>query len=174
MSSTLGFSDFESNNDNDNDNKNLYSKFGIKNKTHKKREIHSNSSSRVENMLKHINNDESDLEDFTPPPKPISSGSERMKHRENQDDNDVKLEAFNDIKNEENEQWIPMYTNAASSSSVNNSELLEKINYMIHLLEEEKDVKLGNVTEEVVLYCFLGVFIIFVVDSFVKVGKYVR
>ena len=45
---------------------------------------------------------------------------------------------------------------------------------MIHLLEEERDVKQGNVTEEVVLYCFLGVFVIFVVDSFAKVGKYVR
>ena len=45
---------------------------------------------------------------------------------------------------------------------------------MIHLLEESKDEKTNNVIEEVVLYSFLGIFIIFLVDSFTKVGKYVR
>jgi len=45
---------------------------------------------------------------------------------------------------------------------------------MIHLLEDQKDEKMGGITEEIVLYCFLGVFIIFVLDSFAKVGKYVR
>jgi len=55
-----------------------------------------------------------------------------------------------------------------------NSILLEKLNYMIHLLEEQQDEKTSNVTEEVILYCFLGIFIIFVADSFVRVGKYVR
>ena len=45
---------------------------------------------------------------------------------------------------------------------------------MINLLEEQKDERTGNVTEEVILYSFLGIFIIFIVDSFVRVGKYVR
>ena len=52
--------------------------------------------------------------------------------------------------------------------------LIEKLNYMINLLEEQKDEKTGSVTEEVILYSFLGIFIIFIVDSFVRVGKYVR
>jgi high-affinity K+ transport system ATPase subunit B len=52
--------------------------------------------------------------------------------------------------------------------------LLQKINYMISLLEDQQDEKTNNVTEEVVLYSFLGIFIIFIVDSFAKVGKYVR
>jgi hypothetical protein len=52
--------------------------------------------------------------------------------------------------------------------------LMKKINYMINLLEEQQDEKTNNVTEEVVLYSFLGIFIIFVVDSFARVGKYVR
>ena len=56
----------------------------------------------------------------------------------------------------------------------NNDLLLQKINYMINLLEEQQDEKTNNVTEEVVLYSFLGIFIIFVVDSFARVGKYVR
>lgn len=55
-----------------------------------------------------------------------------------------------------------------------NQVLIEKLNYMINLLEEQQDQKTGSVTEEVVLYSFLGVFIIFIVDSFAKVGKYTR
>jgi hypothetical protein len=59
-------------------------------------------------------------------------------------------------------------------SNNSNQVLIEKLNYMINLLEEQQDQKTGNVTEEVVLYSFLGIFIIFIVDSFSKVGKYVR
>jgi hypothetical protein len=54
------------------------------------------------------------------------------------------------------------------------SALMKKLNYMIHLLEDQKDEKVNGITEELVLYCFLGIFIIFVLDSFVKVGKYIR
>ena len=42
---------------------------------------------------------------------------------------------------------------------------------MINLLEEQKDEKTKIVTEELILYCFLGIFIIFLIDSFVKIGK---
>jgi hypothetical protein len=52
--------------------------------------------------------------------------------------------------------------------------LIEKLNYMIHLLEEQQDERTNTVTEEVVLYSFLGVFIIFIVDAFSRVGKYTR
>lgn len=68
------------------------------------------------------------------------------------------------------------YTQSNIAPGVNDSNqvLIEKLNYMINLLEEQQDQKTGNVTEEVVLYSFLGIFIIFIVDSFSKVGKYVR
>jgi hypothetical protein len=66
------------------------------------------------------------------------------------------------------------YYSSESSNNDNNQVLIEKLNYMINLLEEQQDQKTGSVTEEVVLYSFLGVFIIFVVDSFTKVGKYTR
>lgn len=59
-------------------------------------------------------------------------------------------------------------------SSNSNEILIDKLNYMINLLEEQQDQKTSNVTEEVVLYSFLGIFIIFIVDSFRKVGKYTR
>lgn len=55
-----------------------------------------------------------------------------------------------------------------------NKVLLEKLNYMINLLEEQQDEKTNHVTEEVILYSFLGIFMIFIVDSFARVGKYVR
>jgi hypothetical protein len=54
------------------------------------------------------------------------------------------------------------------------SELLSKVNYIIQLLEDHNDEKLNSVTEEMVLYCFLGVFMIFMIESFTKIGKYVR
>jgi len=54
------------------------------------------------------------------------------------------------------------------------NKLMEKINYMIHMLEEQQSEKTNNVTEEIILYTFLGVFIIFVVDSFARAGKYIR
>ena len=52
--------------------------------------------------------------------------------------------------------------------------LLEKLDHIISLLEDQHDEKTGHVSEELVLYCFLGVFIIFIVDSFARAGKYVR
>ena len=52
--------------------------------------------------------------------------------------------------------------------------LLQKLNYMISLLEDHQDEKTNNVTEEVILYSFLGIFIIFIADTFVRAGKYVR
>ena len=77
-------------------------------------------------------------------------------------------------------QYVPYYSQTGSqlpntASNLNNrDQLLEKLNYMIHLLEEQKDEKTGHVMEEVVLYSFLGVFIIFIVDSFARAGKYTR
>ncbi len=71
-----------------------------------------------------------------------------------------------------NNQYQYQQTN--SSMDTTNQVLADKLNYVINLLEEQQDYKTNNVTEEVVLYSFLGVFIIFVVDSFARVGKYVR
>jgi hypothetical protein len=66
----------------------------------------------------------------------------------------------------------PYYANMGIGND--NSKLTEKINYMIHLLEEQQMEKTANVTEEFILYILLGVFVIFTVDSFTRAGKYVR
>ena len=73
------------------------------------------------------------------------------------------------------ESYVP-YTTAPTNQPVvtNNEELMERINYMIFLLEEQKNEKTGSVHEEMVLYSFLGVFVIFIVDSFARAGKYCR
>lgn len=55
-----------------------------------------------------------------------------------------------------------------------NKELLTKINYIIYLLEEQRSEKTNYITEELILYLFLGVFIIFVLDTFFKSSKYSR
>ena len=83
--------------------------------------------------------------------------------------------------------YVPYYTAAAGSGphlghtvDIHSDEqqrrdgLMKKLDYMIHLLEEQHDERTGHVTEEVILYSFLGVFVIFVVDSFARAGKYVR
>jgi len=66
----------------------------------------------------------------------------------------------------------PYYANMGIGSS--DGKLMEKINYMIHMLENMESEKTANVMEEFVLYSFTGIFIIFVLDSFLKTGKYVR
>ena len=77
---------------------------------------------------------------------------------------------------EYNKPYYPIHNINSNEeiSSDNYNTLVEKLNYMINLLEEQQDEKTNNVTEEVVLYSFLGIFIIFIVDSFARVGKYIR
>jgi hypothetical protein len=75
------------------------------------------------------------------------------------------------------QQYVPYFNQGSDDTSpngVNKDELLTKLNQIIYLLEEQQDEKTGNVTEELILYSFLGIFIIFIVDSFARVGKYVR
>lgn len=122
--------------------------------------------------------------DFAPPPKPESSGVERTKSkevalaREEQHPAEPFAKMSDEFAREYYEQYLPFANpqldNGAAGPPSNTSDLEKKLNYMIHLLEDQKDEKMGGITEEIVLYCFLGVFIIFVLDSFAKVGKYVR
>jgi hypothetical protein len=56
----------------------------------------------------------------------------------------------------------------------NNSKVSERLSYIVHLLEQQQNEKTDNVLEECVLYVLLGAFVILVVDSFSRGGKYVR
>jgi hypothetical protein len=58
--------------------------------------------------------------------------------------------------------------------NINDVEVLDKLNYIITMFEEQKTIKTKQKNEEIVLYCFLGVFMIYTLDSFVSIGKYSR
>jgi len=146
----------------------------------------------------------SGLSDFTPMPPPTSVGVEQTRIRDMSQGQESKMDGSYTLENTDNNQSQPQqsqenyykrfmpnydklykttphnlpYYNAGAPPTQQmtgeNSILLDKLNYMIHLLEEQQEERTGNVTEEVILYCFLGIFIIFVIDSFVRVGKYVR
>lgn len=66
------------------------------------------------------------------------------------------------------------YTEPEYTYKSTETEISDKLTYMIQLLEEQRDEKTGQVTEELILYVFLGVFTLFVLDTFVKTGKYSR
>ena len=49
-----------------------------------------------------------------------------------------------------------------------------KVNHILEILEQQKEIKTNQKNEEIVLYCFLGLFLIYIIDSFVSIGKYSR
>ena len=172
---------------------------GARNKTLKRRDT-TRSNAKVEAMLEKIHeaddNDENDDNNYQPiplplPPAPASAGMERMEHGMEQrmdeqqnisnDSSPPQQEAFTQLPSEYAkqyyQQYIPYYNQSSddmSPTGVNKDELLTKLNQVIYLLEEQQNEKTGHVTEELILYSFLGIFIIFIVDSFARVGKYVR
>ena len=181
MASTLSYSDF-----NNNENK---SKKKRHNKTIKKRD--GEKVKKFLNSLTGLTDEDNggladfdgSIENFTPPPQPqLTRQPEPV---EENTDVAVTAEAFSKMspdeqanKNYENyyNTYVPYFNTVANNANLHGSkdELMTKLNYMIHLLEENKDEKTNNVTEELVLYMFLGVFVIFVVDSFARAGKYTR
>lgn len=62
----------------------------------------------------------------------------------------------------------------SSSSSSSSDRIMEKLNRMLHILEEQQFEPTKHITEEFILYTFLGVFVIYIVDSFTRAGKYIR
>ena len=76
----------------------------------------------------------------------------------------------NDYKN------VPYFTqhNGPALPDRNTEIIINKLNLLIKLLEEQRNEKTGYVNEEIILYAFLGIFIIFIVDSFARSGKYTR
>lgn len=141
---------------------------------------------------------ETDLADYQPMNE--DSGGNQIRNQnqnqmnggdENNDDGVVTRENFENLPStyasQYYQQYVPLSYNqqllkssnqgvyaSGSGSSGSRDDLIEKMNHIIQMLEDQQDEKTGSVTEELILYCFLGVFVIFVVDSFVRAGKYVR
>jgi hypothetical protein len=176
MASTLAFSTFD-----DKENSLAKSK---KNKTLKRK------SKKVTTFLKSMEEEDDNLADFdtsfNPPDQPqITREPVPTVEDQSRTDEAVSPEAFTQINDDQTSNmnyqnyyntYVPYYNKAANNANLHGSkdELMKKLNYMIHLLEENKEEKTGNVTEELVLYMFLGVFVIFTVDSFARAGKYTR
>jgi hypothetical protein len=114
---------------------------------------------------------DSEIADFNPPPKAeITKGPniEEDGHGPIHDSSNY-VSFNNDVPKQYNTNVshpFPQYVN-----NNENELLIKKLNYIINLLEEQKDEKTYTITEELILYCFLGVFVIFLIDSFVKIGK---
>ena len=111
---------------------------------------------------------------------PKEMGLQNMENKYSQKDAPISNNLYNKLRNttasEYQKQYIP-YQGGLETSTTNmdsNYELLKKIDNKIYLLEEQQVEKTTYITEELILYVFLGVFIIFVLDSFVRVGKYTR
>jgi hypothetical protein len=198
----LGYSIIEEFNNNDKNEKTHASSIESKKKTRKNRNtmvnkkvesflasigVDNDSENENEAFSKFENDHDNHLKKFNNNPyvNPVSVYNEKQNELEKQqtiqsnEDSAVTNEQFQTFQNQSQEQYynsyIPYTTNASNSqSSDNQGMLIEKLNYMIHLLEEQQEEKTGHVTEELILYTFLGVFVIFVIDSFARASKYVR
>ena len=143
----------------------------------KSRDAINNRETRVSSLLDKMTasdeaNDESDLTNFEP-----------MENPELQVKSDFPPIQANNLKEpEENMPYAQAYRQPPSYRqempigviSAPNDKLMEKINYMIHMLEQQQHERTENITEEFILYSFLGLFVIYVCDSFTRVGKYSR
>jgi hypothetical protein len=138
------------------------------------------------------NNSETDLADYQPmnlndegAGRGISADENQNNRGDNNDDGVVTRENFETLPSTYASQYYQQYVPLSYSSQQQQNQgdsglpgskddLMQKMNHIIQMLEDQQDEKTGSVTEELILYCFLGVFVIFVVDSFVRAGKYVR
>ena len=137
-----------------------------KNKTIKNKKV-----AELINKIHHTNDDEEDeVVEFIPPENPVSSGVEKTEDKEETLFPPQPL--ANEDSNMYQNQEITWDIHQQPTKENSNKELNEKLNYLIYLLEDDRELKTHNVTEEVILYAFLGIFIIFVLDTFNKGGKY--
>jgi len=161
---------------------------------------HENRSAQVNNLIQKITteDDGQHLANFNPMPNPIINNRKPpLESRDtsgeivqsnpfvppapsrtggNYGANDSNLGKLSNYNTSYQPANIPYYSKMGIGSGAGGSsdKLMEKINYMIHLLEEQQNEKTNNITEEFILYTFLGVFMIYIADSFVRAGRYVR
>jgi len=99
-------------------------------------------------------------------------------HKNLKSENDSELTNF--YKSEESNNVAPtvkanyLLINGETPIKPTNNEMLSKLNSILEMFEDQKEIRTGQKNEEIVLYCFLGVFVIYIMDSFVNIGKYSR
>jgi hypothetical protein len=122
-------------------------------------------------QLEQTQDDDDELQDYAPKlEKKTKSTEKEMKYNPTMEDpHPLYTESLKNTYDTPLTHDVPF-----EYGNYKNNQLVEKLNYMIYLLEEQRDEKTGQVTEELILYVFLGVFVLFVLDSFFKTGKYTR
>jgi hypothetical protein len=130
-----------------------------------------NYSEKVNDVLLSINDDTLADFDYTPTENTDDTVAiEEIKNNNRQQVNGVAnfqkniVPSYNEIK--------PKYENFQNVREPD--VLIDKVNYIIGLLENQQDEKTHNIIEDLIIYALLGCFIIFIIDKFVSVGKYVR
>ena len=127
--------------------------------------------------------DDTELKQYIPPVPKYAGGAASaniLGEMKNYGANDTYSQTLSNYNQSYNNKPIaassPYYAKMGitGASSSGDTQLMEKINYMIHLLEDQQHEKTANITEEFLLYTFMGVFVIFIVDSFARAGKYTR
>lgn len=105
----------------------------------------------------------------------INSNINTMKNNASNLENSNVLNGSNLLKNNLS-NYSDSYKLSYNTNTHNydNNKLLSKLDYIVHLLEEQHNEKTNYITEELILYLFLGIFILFVLDSFARASKYVR
>jgi hypothetical protein len=141
-------SKIHSSTEDDDDEYNYIKQKNIINQTEFDKHMNNNPTNNLNNqksILKNINS--KPIESYNNTEQPILSNYNNSYNK--------------DIYNTQNKQY-------------NNRELLDKLNYIVYLLEEQYSEKTKYISEELILYLFLGLFIIFILDSFAKASKYIR
>lgn len=126
-------------------------------------ETHTNKdliNSELQKMNSHVDNNLNNAS--------ILGSAVNSKYSNFQDSYKSNLEYLNNLNEKQG------FNNSSVSTNYDNNQLITKLNYIIHLLEEQHNEKTNHITEELILYLFLGIFIIFVLDSFARASKYVR
>jgi hypothetical protein len=178
---------------NDNKEENTIEKKRIKHhKTLKNKDKNAETKKKIdETMLSQIgkihanmdNSEQTELSDFNPIPVPESQGVNRTIERDDDKEaEDDEVEEYESLDSSYAQQYYSKFLpgtiesmesgNLSAANMPLNENLVEKINYMIHLLEEGQEQKTEHIVEEMLLYLGLGIFVIYVLDSFVKIGKY--
>lgn len=85
----------------------------------------------------------------------------------------LKARGASRLEDDHDEERTSRGANAAQSFEL--ERLMKKMDYLVHMMEDNEETKNNYVVEELILYCFLGFFVLFVVDSFTNVNvKYKR
>ena len=154
------------NNSNNNSNNDYMTKTGDNDLIKK---LYTQNNETINNDIKNrtiIN--QMDNNNNNPMNNPMNNNNHPLKY--SYDDNYP--QEFPSVNNEKviDQQYLNDYNNANNANNANteNTVLLNKLDYLINLLEEQKGQKTTYVTEELILYTFLGIFIIFVLDNFTK------